>query len=667
MPKLKSLAPWGGLGLLLVVAWLAYHPGLSGGFLFDDFVNLDALGSTGPVDNWRTFWRFVTSGIADPTGRPLALLSFLVDARDWPADPAPFLRTNVLLHLINGALLFALLRSLGRRLGTPAARNDAVALLASGMWLLHPLFVSTTLYIVQREAMLPTTMVLLGLLAYAHGRNCFDQSPGRGIAWMTGGIVGGTVLAVLCKGNGVLLPLLAWVLEATVLAGGPIATDHRLARIKAVLLVVPSLCLMLYVAHFLTWWNAPLGTRPWTVGERVLTEPRVLFDYLKLLVVPRSVSTGLYNDAYAVSTGLLRPPVTLLAVLGLIALFASGLLTRRRWPLYSAGVLFFLAGHLLESSTIPIELYFEHRNYLPAMLLAWPLADALCTWKVARPLRVAAAMALLLLLAATTYQRSVLWGHPERLANLWVRQNPDSSRAQASAAIAELQAGRADHALARLEPLWRQRPYDLQIAFNVVDAACATRGLDAHDTQAVAAALRYGPQSQLLMYTWLARSIEVAASHACSGLELDDVAIWLRAALDNPANDVHVRDLDIEPLLGQLAMRQGHADAALAHFNRALAALPKPDVAARQASMLAANGDYTQALAHLDAYERLKARLPPPTAGMPWLHAKVLEWQGYWPFEMALLRRKLHAAIDESDDAPHASAPPPVAGSASAK
>ena len=190
----RSIA-WIGLGTLLL-AWFAYHPGLHGGFVFDDFVNLDALGKTGRVDNWPAFWRYLTSGTADPTGRPLALLSFLLDARDWPADPRPFLRTSILLHLLNGALLFALLRQLGRRLDGASKRTDAAALLGTGLWLLHPLFVSTTLYIVQREAMLSTTFVLLGLLAWGHGRNLIARSPRAGVAWMLCGIGLGTLLAM---------------------------------------------------------------------------------------------------------------------------------------------------------------------------------------------------------------------------------------------------------------------------------------------------------------------------------------------------------------------------------------------------------------------------------------------------------------------------------------
>src|SRR5579859_1790245 len=105
---------WPLLGVLLCIAWFAYRPGLSGVFLFDDFANLPTLGAYGPVDNAAAFWRYLTSGNADPVGRPLALLSFLLDANNWPADAYAFKRDNVLLHLLNGALLALLLRRFGR-------------------------------------------------------------------------------------------------------------------------------------------------------------------------------------------------------------------------------------------------------------------------------------------------------------------------------------------------------------------------------------------------------------------------------------------------------------------------------------------------------------------------------------------------------------------------
>src|SRR5262249_23733625 len=155
----------------------------------------------------------------DPTGRPLTLGTFLLDARDWPADPRPFKITNVLLHLLNGLLLCAVLLRLGRALRLSDFRARATALFGAGAWLLHPLFVTTTLYIVQREAMLPATFVLLGMLGWTAARNALANGhAARGVAGMALSAGGCTLLAVLSKGNGALLPLLLLLTEWIVLA-----------------------------------------------------------------------------------------------------------------------------------------------------------------------------------------------------------------------------------------------------------------------------------------------------------------------------------------------------------------------------------------------------------------------------------------------------------------
>jgi uncharacterized membrane protein YhfC len=97
-------------------------------------------------------------------------------------------------------------------------------------------------------------------------------------------------------------------------------------------------------------------------------------DYLSLLWLPRPFSSGLFNDQYAASTSLIHPLSTLWALLAMVALISGAWWFRRRYPAWSLAVLFFFAGHLLESTSIPLELYFEHRNYVPAMLMFWPLS-----------------------------------------------------------------------------------------------------------------------------------------------------------------------------------------------------------------------------------------------------------------------------------------------------
>lgn len=642
---------WLGLTALLLAAWLAYLPGLAGGFLFDDFVNLPALGKYGAINDGPAFWRYLTAGNADPTGRPLSLLTFLFDARDWPADPASFLRTNLLLHLANGALLFVLLRQLGRHLDDDSARVNAAALLGSGMWLLHPLLVSTTLYIVQREAMLPGTFTLLGLIAYVHGRALHAARPRAGVVWMLTGIGLGTLLALLSKANGILLPLLALVLEATVLhlrtgAEQAPAVRLQLRRLRWLLLILPTLMVAAYLASFLPRLGEDLAYRPWTIGERLLTQPRVLVDYLQLLMVPRVLSTGLYNDAYVASTGLVQPLSTLLAIAVVLALLAVAFAVRRRAPALAAALLCFFAGHLLESTVIPLELYFEHRNYIPAMLLFWPLARAICAWQVSMRLRTVLAIMLLAFLAAVTWQRATLWGQPEQLALLWAAQSPQSSRAQATAASFEARAGRTDAAMQRLQPLWRERPHDLQLALNYANAACAARGVTREEVIAIEAALRHATEGDKLVHVWLDRALDTAIAGACPGLDLDTVERWLAAAQANPRlAAMPGRQQDLHSMAGRLALARGDAVQALTAFNRALVAWPTPQAAGMQAAMLATAGHYRHALGHLDFFESLDGSWASDGEGMPRLHAWVLARQGYWPRELAQLRRKLEAEL----------------------
>jgi hypothetical protein len=281
---LATLLPRLVLLPVLILTWYAYAPGLHGPFLFDDYANLPALGATGPVDNWPTFWRYITSGTADPTGRPLTLLSFLLDAHNWPAAPYLFKRTNLILHLLNGALLYALLNKLGEMLAIDTYRRRAGALFGAAIWLLHPLLASTTLYIVQREAMLPTTFVLSGLLIWLRGRNqLIEENRLSGLLWCAIGLGGFTVLAVLSKANGALLPLYALLIEAITLAPQqPFSKCHTQRNAYRGFLLVFATIPTVIICAYLIWTGVHgvfIGhpaTRPWTYAQRLMTEPRVL-------------------------------------------------------------------------------------------------------------------------------------------------------------------------------------------------------------------------------------------------------------------------------------------------------------------------------------------------------------------------------------------------------
>jgi len=632
-----------GLAGLLLLAWLVYSPGLSGGFLFDDYVNLDALGFESPLSNLDAFLRYLSSGQADPTGRPVAMLSFLLDAQTWPAAPAPFLRTNLIIHLGNGALLALLLRRLGRELGDDDATCVHAALLGAGLWLLHPLLVSTTLYVVQRQAMLATSFVLLGLLAWTHGRARLRANALRaGTAWMAAGCLAGGLLAGLSKANGFVLPLLAlaidWVLGARDFSA---TAERRRGQCRALLLVAPAALLLLALAtQGLDARN--YAGRDFTLGTRLWSEARVMVDYLRLLAVPGRMSDGVFNDAFRASTSWHSPATTLPAALLVASLLGAGFALRRRAPAWSMGLLFFFAGHVVESTVLPLELRYEHRNYLPALLLFWPLARSLYRCRAAPALRHAAALALVLLVAFPAWQRARLWGDPQRLAATWLVAHPDSSRAIAATAIALREAGRPQDAVRLLAGAWARAPNDAQIALNFVESRCAAGQLQAVDLRLLGRALAHAP-ADLLVLRWLDNAIGPAPGFACR-LSPAQVEALADIVARNPAFASTRARQNLENLRGRIALARGEPAEAALHFRQSLLAEVRPEVAAAQAALLIDAGYHREAMQQLDYYESVSDRQARPPLGMPRVHDWLLRRQGYWQDVFARLRASAQAA-----------------------
>lgn len=663
----QHIVPLIALITAALLGWLAYRPGLDGGFLFDDYVNLPALGAFGRIDNATAFWRYLTSGIADFTGRPLSLLSFLIDARDWPADPYPFKRSNLVLHLFNGALLATLLWRLGRiQLGSANGNAALAAVFGAGLWLLHPLFVSTTLYVVQREAMLPATFVLLGLIGYIAGRERAARGQRRGLLLATLSIGLGTTAAVASKANGALLPLLAWTIDSLLLAS-KLPVRHPRTRIaftwlRRLLLVAPSILVLAALA-----WYAAKGFidgmsahRAWTLGQRLLTESHVVTEYLGLLWFPRSLSRGLFGDGYPISTGILSPPSTLFCLLLLAGLLGLAIRSRHKHPMIAAAILFFFAGHLMESSVIGLELYFEHRNYLPAMLMFWPLAwlltqprkssESLTTTRL-HGLRTALCLALPLLLAFLTWQRAELWGDTPRLARVWAARNPESARAQAWAAQIEMAEGRHADAARRLETSLQQHPHELQLAANAADARCRLQGLHPLDQQRVSYALATDRKPGRLAHVWLGGKLDALRNDAlrCGGIDTVVMQNWLDALATNPVvRDAPARQLDLMNLRGRLALLQGDSEQALTLFDQGVDAAPEPATALRQAVALAQAGRPEFGLRHLDHFRSIPASYRTSRRGMPQVHAWLLQRQSYWPSEIDRLRQTLIEEVESA-------------------
>ncbi len=520
---------------------LAYAAGIHGDFLFDDFPNIVQNPPLRDAANGQPDW----FAIAFMTGsgqlrRPLSMLSFGLNAHAFGMNAAAFKIVNVAIHLANGLWLFALLRRLLPFLlpATRSASATGVALLASAVWLLHPLHVSSVLYIVQRMNLLAAMFVLIGLLCYVEGRVRMLRGE-RGLLVALSGLCVFGLLAVLCKENGALIFPYALAIEWFGLRFAAPPAQRR--RLVGFFLATVGLPCALFIAYLAMHPEMLAYTRNgFTLYTRLLSQARVVCDYLLWIVLPLPAFMGMYHDDIAVSGGLLAPPTTLLSIAFLAGLVALAWRYRARQPALALGVAWFFVGHSLESTIFPLELVFEHRNYLP---MVGPLLAALCmaSAALARQPRLAnrLALAVLVALATTTALRAYDWRNALALALADVDHHPRSSRSQyeAGRAIAADGARRGQFAAvraraivymqeaARLDPL-QVFPGVAQILLRGQEQATPRA-----DIEELAQRLR-GAQSNEQANPFL--ELLVTASNGKLALSADDVATLFDAAVQNP-------------------------------------------------------------------------------------------------------------------------------------
>ena len=425
------------LALLLAgVTLFVYQPGLNGPFLFDDEIHIEKNQQVHIQDlGWHSLLQAWNSSPAPPPShRPLAQLSFGINHALSGLSPSAFKATNLAIHLLNGLLLYLLgkvllrsrLLSSGGKVSN--ARIELFALGVAAVWLLHPLNLSTVLYVVQRMAQLSTLFVLSGLLLYCLGRLRLARGEaGLGFVLLAFPVAG---LGLLSKENAALFPLLLLVLELTLLNGLPAGKAQR--ALRWVRLLGIGLPLLLGLAYLLTHTGLlNYEKRPFDMLERLLTQARALWFYLQLFVIPTPQTMGFMHDDFTISRSLLQPATTLLAILAWLGVVALALWQRRQHAWFAFAVLFFLGAHALESSIFPLEMVFEHRNYLaiagPAIGLVYLLTIGLRNSQIGRLLPLLG-LVLIVFFAAITHLRASDWRSEVALILSEAEHHPRSPR-----------------------------------------------------------------------------------------------------------------------------------------------------------------------------------------------------------------------------------------------
>lgn len=439
--------------VLVLCAW-AYAPGLQGPSLLDDQVNLSRLAKLGEQPG---FAGDVAMGNRSGfLGRPLSMWSFTLEKLYLDRGLYGIKRSNLVLHLINGTLMYLLFLRLLLVARLPSPR--AVACCCAAAWLLSPLYVSTVLYSVQRMAQLSTLGVLATLLAYTHWR--VRVLRGDRAWWLLALVPCCAVAALLAKGNGVVaLPmvlLLEWLWFD--FAAASVAVSRILRRCWGWL---SGLGALVAIAGLVWLWPGLINSyarRDFTLHERVLTQSRALWDYIGQLLWPAVERMGVFHDDYPVSQGLTQPVETLWSLLAwllvlcgcALLIFGKGRMSREA-RLLGCGVGLYLLGQAVESSVLPLELYFEHRAYLSGLglflLLAVVMGLLLRGYPALRPPLLATAAVALSALLTLTGSQAALWSSRDMITLTSLNAHPGSVRTNVEMAALLARRGQLDGAL----------------------------------------------------------------------------------------------------------------------------------------------------------------------------------------------------------------------------
>ena len=616
------------IGVLLLV----YLPGFSGVWMYDDGPNILKNGNVHleriEISSVKKTLYLKHQGVdgTERIKRPLAYLSFALNWYVGKDRTFGYHLVNFSIHLIATVFLYLFLKN-SLRLPIFMGRYDLwaqpVAFLAALFWSLHPIQVTAVTYIVQRMASMAGMFTIMSMYAYLRTRTAKTRSGGLCAATSCGVFA---LCAFATKENSAMLPVSLFAYEVLVIRGVENVEWKKVALWGTLALGVVAFLGLLYLNSRVLWDG--YANRPFSPLERVLTEPRVMLYYLRLLIYPLLSEMALVHD-FAVSTSLWSPWTTLPAILAvaLILVMALFRLTRTH-PLIAFAVIFFFTNHAIEGSFLCLEPIYEHRNYIPSMMLsiipAFGLMHGLHVFSYTRRLQWSILVCGGLVLACmghTTFAYNNLFRHGFVFWRNNAAKAPQMSIVQNNYAIELMKAGFNNQAFRALE-----RAITLDRYFNR-----AQQGVTFHNMGLYQERIRKNDHLALVYFKKanqiVLNSPELKVALARS-LMINDDLVSAEEVVDE-ALTLWPRDPDFLILKGKLALLQENTTEAMIYGQLARDArpgLPAGLVLWGEAYRL--QGDLKKAVFFWQAYMRQRPESPIALLILSQLYDQAENWGG---------------------------------------
>ena len=614
---------------LAVLVFLVYSNTLETPFVFDDVASIQN-------NTHIRLTRLSLGGIAEAgfesgsKQRPVSYITFALNYYFHRYDVRGYHVVNILIHILTGILLYFLVRT---TLNLPTLRSKYetykwLPLLTTLIWIVHPLHTQSVTYMVQRMNSMAAMFYVLSLFLYVKARITEEKS--KKWALFSACILSG-LLALGSKENAATLPFLIVLYEWYFFQD--LGKDWLRRNLKYFLgmAVVIGLIALIYLGA--NPWEKlasirDVASREFTFTERVLTQFRVVIHYISLFIFPHPSRLNLDYD-FPLSHSLIDPVTTLFSIVAIAGLIGLAIYLAKKERLLSFCILWFLGNLVIESSVIPLGIIFEHRTYLPSMLvslLAVSLGYRYIKPKGAKVAALCVAIAVIIIYSIWTFERNCIWSDKVTLWGDCVAKAPKKARSRNNLAFALERKGRLEEAIShyyealRINPDFWEAHYNL--ARTLVRQERVEEGISHYHE-----ALRINPEFAETHYSLGGalmgqERFEEAMSHYYEALRIKpdyaeahtNLGIALeRQERPKEAIDHYSEALRIEPNLpeahynlGNALMRQGRTEEAMGHYYKTLRIDPDHLGAHYNVGVaLAMRGDRTRAAYHFSEVLRI--------------------------------------------------------------
>ncbi len=460
--------------VLLAFGLLAYSNSFLASFHYDDLTHIaknDAISDLGNVARIYFYCK----------ERFLTYLTLALNYKLSALDPITYHVFNFFIHYIAACFIYFLFRDTWETVamkGTGRASTGRLAaLLAAGIFLLHPLQTQAVTYVIQRAESMAGMFYLGALLFYVRARLASTRHASTGYYAI---MLLCAVAAAFSKETAVTLPVTIVMYEIFFFK----TRIKQLLRSKFILLaLVPTLIIVVYKLGPLLGKNFYYDYDPnmhLSRKQYFLTQLSVLVTYLRLFLWP--ANQNLDWDYPIVSSFFnVRTLTSLFLLLSLIIL---AIVVYRKYRILSFGIICFFLTLAPTSSIIPIkDVIYEHRMYLPVGFLAMGLVEVInvgfynmkrVSPQVGEIAILVVSLITLPLLAGVTHARNEVWRSEVSLWRDVVQKSPNKARAHNNYGMAlymvwgqmSEDAKKEFEIASRLSPNWEIPYYNLALAAN---------------------------------------------------------------------------------------------------------------------------------------------------------------------------------------------------------